>query len=108
MTGVQTCALPIYDSHISQNVIDEISAGNIVNSKNIKSVNDLRLLQIGWVYDLNFFPTFKALNERGYIKLIRDVMPADKRVDKIMDDIQHYIEEILKLQKHPIDELIKI
>jgi hypothetical protein len=40
--------------------------------EDIKTLNDLKLLQMGWAYDLNFPRSFRLLSERRYLETIRD------------------------------------
>lgn len=68
---------------ISPAVADALLAGRIVNIACVESLNDLKLLQVGWVYDLNFQPSFRRLRERGYLDIIRSVLPDTDTVNTI-------------------------
>ena len=41
----------------------------------LKTLNDFKLLQIGWIYDVNFGRTFQIVRERGYLERIRESIP---------------------------------
>ena len=49
----------------------------IVDIKNIKNLNDFKLLQMGWVFDVNFNSTFHIIQSRRYIEMIGDVLPKE-------------------------------
>ena len=39
----------------------------VASLSKIKTFNDFKLLQLSWIYDLNFKPSFRLLSERDYI-----------------------------------------
>jgi hypothetical protein len=52
----------------------ELMAGKSVKVESLKTLNDFKLLQMGWVYDINFPRTFQLIRERGYLKMIGDAL----------------------------------
>jgi putative nucleotidyltransferase with HDIG domain len=76
-------------------VYRDLNDQKIVDIHHVKNLNDFKLLQIGWVYDVNFQPTFHAIRSRKYLQLIRDVLPEDKKIEDIFSKIYFYIDEIL-------------
>ncbi|MBM9520731.1 HD domain-containing protein [Desulforhopalus vacuolatus] len=75
----------------SDAVVQDILAGRIVDIKHLKTLNDFKLLQVGWVYDLNFIPTFQRLKEKGYLDMIRAVLPETEGIDKIFTNITSFV-----------------
>ena len=65
------------------NIIHRLIGRQIVHTKDVKNLNDLKLLQVGWVFDINFHPALKLLLERRYLELIRDVLPASEKIDEV-------------------------
>ncbi len=63
----------------------------IVNFKYVKNLNDFKLLQIGWVFDLNFDATLRRVKERRYLELIRDVLPESREIDELFDMIETFL-----------------
>ncbi len=68
---------------ISDAVATDLLAGRIVDIKQVQTLNDLKLLQVGWVYDLNFPPSFQRLREQGYLDIIRASLPETETVARI-------------------------
>ena len=60
---------------VSDACIDALNSGSIVHLENIKCVNDFKLLQISWVYDLTFATSRRLLLERGYIPALAATLP---------------------------------
>jgi len=40
-------------------------------------LNDFKLLQISWIYDLNFRSTYSLLKQRGHIPALAATIPPD-------------------------------
>ena len=75
-------------SEISEKVCQELVAGRPIKAEHLKSLNDLKLLLMGWVYDVNFQRTFQLIRERGYLEMLRDVLPQSERVFKIYSMVE--------------------
>lgn len=59
----------------SEGCIDTLAKGSVVQLKNVKTLNDFKLLQISWVYDLNFTSSRRLLLERGHIPALAASLP---------------------------------
>ncbi|MBT8489436.1 MAG: HD domain-containing protein [Deltaproteobacteria bacterium] len=71
----------------SEEVYRDLMNKTIVDIKHIKNLNDIKLLQIGWIFDINFKPTLSHIKNRRYLELIRDVLPKSKEIEEIFDII---------------------
>lgn len=71
----------------SEKVYRDLMNKKIVNMKNLNNLNDFKLLQVGWMFDINFQPTLDCIKERRYLELIRGVLPESKKIDEIFDII---------------------
>ena len=69
----------------SDEVYHDLTNKRIVSINHIKNLNDFKLLQIGWIFDINFQPTFKRIRERRYLESIRNVLPGSKKINKIFN-----------------------
>jgi len=49
--------------------------GKLVQMADVKTLNDFKLLQIGWIYDINFPRAFQIVRENEYLEMIRDALP---------------------------------
>ena len=57
----------------------------MVQMDDIKSLNDFKLLQMGWIYDVNFRRAFQIAKERRYLEKIRRALPEEECVVKVFD-----------------------
>ncbi len=74
-------------------VLKSLYGSRIANLKDMKTLNDFKLLQISWVYDLNFMPTFKAVYEGEIIKTISGTLPCTREISDAVQCALDYVEE---------------
>jgi len=87
-----TLELELPDSPgISEEVYKALLNKQIVDMRYVKNINDIKLLQAGWIFDINFKPTFESIKTRKYIEKIRAVLPKLKEIDQVFDSINVYL-----------------
>jgi HD superfamily phosphohydrolase YqeK len=62
---------------VSDSVYEALMNGKLVNMSDVRTLQDFKLLQISWIYDLNFPRSFQIVNERKYLEAIQDALPRD-------------------------------
>lgn len=55
--------------------LEALAAGRIVRLEDARVLNDFKLLQISWAYDLNFATSYRLLHERRYLELLAATLP---------------------------------
>lgn len=81
---------------ISDSVYEALMAGRPARMADLRVLNDFKLLQIGWIFDLNFPRSFEIVRDTGYLEAIRDALPRGaKRVDDIYSKARKYLEECI-------------
>ena len=80
-------------SDISEKVYSQIMEGSIVNINDIRNLNDFKILQMGWVFDINFPCTFHRIKLKKYLDLISRTIPKTDSVNKVLEIIYLYFEE---------------
>ena len=90
----QTIELDLPDRpQISDAVYKTLMNGKLVQMADLKTLNDFKMLQIGWVYDINFPRTFEIIRENEYLEMIRDALPeTSARVAEIYERARAYLE----------------
>jgi len=78
----------------SQANIDDLLNGRMADLRNLRTLNDFKLLQISWVYDLNFDRSFQILKEKGYLDTIFDSLPQTEDVQKVRAMVEGYLEGV--------------
>lgn len=87
-------------SGISPAASEAIIKGLLVPKSAINNQNDIKIMQMSWVYDLNFKASFKLLNERRYMEKIYNTLPKKDEVFDIYRKIKIYTEnQFLAIEK---------
>jgi len=60
----------------------------------VKTLNDFKLLQLGWVYDLNFPFTARIIAEKDYVKRIRKTMPESDEIDRLLPRLNAHLRDL--------------
>jgi hypothetical protein len=76
----------------SADVLETIRTGELVQLSQLKSLNDFKLLQLSWLYDINFPTTFRLIKERDLLARLGSTLPADPAVREVMSRLQDYLE----------------
>lgn len=76
---------------LSEAVCDDLMAGRVVHNDHLRNLNDFKLLQVGWVYDINFAPSLRCIRERGYLGMLRDALPDSPRIEEIFEKVGAYV-----------------
>ncbi|MDP8221708.1 MAG: HD domain-containing protein [Candidatus Stygibacter frigidus] len=80
---------------VSVVVFESVKNREPVDFKLIKNLNDFKLLQAGWVFELNFIPTIRLFKERGYLSKLEKSLPSEEGLAEIFQMIRAYIEQKL-------------
>jgi hypothetical protein len=80
---------------ITPEVMEDLRALRIVASKNVRCLNDFKLLQLGWVFDVNFLPSFKAVRKRSYLERISEVLQRDEVAREAFNIVRGYVDSRL-------------
>lgn len=80
----------------SQHVLDAVGAGEMIRLSSLNSLNDFKLLQLSWVYDINFPSTLRLIRERGLLELLSATLPGEPADRKVLAHVQGYLERRLR------------
>lgn len=76
---------------ISDEVVAAVREGKMVPLRQLQSLNDFKLLQLAWIYDINFQPTFQMIQERDYLGKIWNTLPPSKKIYPIYGPLFHHL-----------------
>lgn len=62
----------------------------------IKTLNDFKLLQLTWIFDLNFKPSFRIFADSGYLEMIISTLPQNNEIEKAHNVLKDFIKEKLE------------
>jgi len=87
-SGLGLPDLPEY----SDLVIADIRQKRTALMKNLRTLNDFKLMQMSWVYDLNFKSSLRLMAERNYINRLADLLPATDEIAAVRASLLSYID----------------
>jgi hypothetical protein len=79
---------PVY----SAEVVEGILCGRRIDYSKLRTLNDMRLCQLGWVYDVNFTATLKRIKQRRFLEKIFDFLPETEDIGKVREKIFKYVD----------------
>jgi hypothetical protein len=77
-------------------VLDAILTGGRIDYRALRTMNDMKLCVLGWVYDVNFVPTLLRLKERRYLETIFSFLPDTPDIRKAREKIFAYVDSRLR------------
>lgn len=76
---------------VSPQVYKNIMSEKIIKVKMLKNLNDFKILQMAWIFDINFPQVFKIIKQRNYLDAIYQTMPKTRQIKNIYHKIQSYL-----------------
>ncbi len=86
------------EPRISPQVLDAVLAGQLIEYGSLRTFNDIRLCQIGWVYDLNFAVSVERFQARNYLDELLSYLPQTPDIAEVRRRIGRYIDARLTQQ----------
>jgi len=81
---------------VSPEVLAAVMNGRLVDYAKLRTLNDMRLCQIGWVYDMNFAAALERLTERGHLETLFAYLPQTPDVLAVREKIREYVKARLE------------
>ena len=67
----------------------------MVQLTSLRTLNDFRLLQLAWIYDLNFAPSLAMVLERSVIEKLTASIPQTDKISQVVCNLRNYVNERL-------------
>jgi len=76
-------------------VIATLNRREMVRLTSLRTLNDFRLLQLAWIYDLNFAPSLAMVLERSVIEKLTASIPQTDKISQVVCNLRNYVNERL-------------
>jgi putative nucleotidyltransferase with HDIG domain len=80
-------------------VVEELLCGRRIDYSKLRTLNDMMLCQLGWIYDVNFTVTLKRIKQRKFLEKIFDFLPETEDINKVREKIFEYVDSRIKRDK---------
>jgi hypothetical protein len=84
--------LPDEDA-VTDEVLEAILNKQVVLKESMKTLNDFKLLQIAWLFDLNFSYSIQRVYEKGYLDKIFNSLPQNDKIKQVRGIVDAYFKE---------------
>ena len=84
------------DLGVSGSILAEVGARKLGSYAHMKTLGDFLLVQMSWIYDLNFVPTFRRVRDRKVLERITELLPDSPEVIAVVSKVQADLAERLK------------
>ena len=79
----------------SVEVVQQLLAGQRIDYSNLRTWNDIKLCELGWVYDVNFPATLKRIRQRGFLEMIFEFLPATEDIRMVREKIFEFVDSAI-------------
>ena len=80
----------------SDNVLSCIFKKEVAPLSSLRTLNDFKITQLSWVFDLNFDESLRLLRERKYIDKILESLPRTEEIIRASSFLREHMERRLK------------
>ena len=82
-------------------VLERLLRRETVRLSSLATLNDFKLLQLAWIFDLNFLPSLRMVRERDVITRLSATLPVDDQVIDAVDAVRRYVDERIAREPRP-------
>ncbi|MDP3283124.1 MAG: HD domain-containing protein [Desulfobacterales bacterium] len=79
----------------SEKILESIQRHEFAKMKDLKTLNDFKLLQVSWVFDINFIPSFKLIKKNNFIGMLKETLPRKKEISEAVKTASDYVDSRL-------------
>ncbi len=79
------------EARISDEVYQNVLKKEPINYDRLETLNDLKMMQLTWIYDINFAETVEIIKERRYLEIIYNSMGNNEKAAHVYKEIKSYI-----------------
>ena len=74
-------------------IIESLRNRENVKANDVSNRTELKLLQLSWVYDLNFLWSFQVIEKRQFLQDIVSTLPPLKILEPVIGQLLNYVKE---------------
>ena len=83
----------------SAKVVEGLLRGRRIDYSELRTLTDMKLCQLGWVYDVNFTATLKRIKQRRLLEALVDFLPGAEDIERVKEKIFEYVDFRIKQQR---------
>jgi len=79
---------------LSKKAISDILQGKMVRIAALKTLGDMRLMYLSWIFDIHFPVTLACIKEKNYLERLLADLPIEPEISQVRDFLKVYLEKI--------------
>jgi len=83
----------------SQEVFDAVMRGQNVDYGILKTWNDAKIMQMGWVHDMNFPAALARVRDQGYLDALAAFLPENEQIRRLRLKIADYVDRRIAAER---------
>ena len=83
----------VLDGPVSQKIVCEIQTHRSCSITHVRSLADFLLMQLSWIYDLNYSASFRRIIDRNIIDTFEQALPKEKQIWEIVQAARRFAEQ---------------
>lgn len=80
----------------SDYMIQAVLNGRLIDYRKLQTINDVKLMQIGWVYNIYFAKTLIRLQDKRYLQELFGLLPDSDKILQVKQKITSYVDDRIK------------
>jgi len=76
----------------SAEVLERLLSGRVIDYNDLRTLTDMKLCQLGWVYDVNFTATLGRIKNRKLLEALVDFLPKTSDIERVKQKIFEYVD----------------
>jgi len=81
-----------YSAEVVEGIVNE----RLIDYSQLRTWNDMKLCQLGWVYDINFAATLKRIKQRRFLEKMIEFLPETEDINKVKKKIFEYVDSAIE------------
>lgn len=81
---------------ISDSIFESFANGKMPRYEDMRTLNDFKVLNMSWVFDLNYNYSFMKLNENDFLGKLYGTMPQNEKCSLIYTKAKNYLDKKLR------------
>lgn len=82
-------------------VVEEVRNARSIDYSELRTFNDLKLIQLAWVHDINFPATLKRIQQRKFLETLADLLPSTPEIQQIKNNIFAHVQQRIAQANQP-------
>jgi hypothetical protein len=70
-----------------------------IDYRDLKTIDDVKLMQLGWVFDVNFPAALVRIRDRGYLDELVHLLPDTPEMARLTGSVMDYVEQAIQQGK---------